>query len=224
MGGTKYKRNTCIGLLILLATVYILYNISAIKDYIIGATEGFERDVRAKGVIVDLIGGLGNQIFIYAGGLTISKKFGLPLFILPAGAGADTINIHSKTDYRYLFNKANAIELNDERLTFAKKFTFKNGSLYALYDLNELPVEEPAYIHIDYHYYQNYKIVKDVIPEIRDYIVPQLKKSYGTIINIATESSAFVHVRRGDYVVSGGGYRLLDIEYYRKGLDQNKSL
>ena len=180
-------------------------------------TEGFERNIRAKGIIINPIGGLGNQLFIYAGGLTISKHFGFPLLILAIDNDTDNKNVHSNTDYRYLFNEAIPVELNDERVKSAKQVSFKSEIVYGLYNLNELPVEESVYIHVPYHYYQNYTFIKDVIPEIRSSLVEQLKRTYGESL-IDNKSSAFVHIRRGDYITSGGGYRLLDVEYYKMGI------
>ena len=185
--------------------------------YTIHVIEGLEQNIQAKGLIVNPIGGLGNQLFIYAGGLTISKRFGIPLFILPIDKDTENKNVHSNTDYRYLFNEAIPVESNDERVKSAKQVSFKSEIIYGLYNLNELPVGEAVYIHVPYHYYQNYSFIKDVIPEIRDSLVEQLNHTYGESM-IDNKSSAFVHIRRGDYITSGGGYRLLDIEYYKKGI------
>jgi len=180
--------------------------------------EGFQREIRAKGFIIRLGGGLGNQIFIYAAALSLKHAFNVPVFLAAPENSGENGNVHSKTDYRFLFKGCMAIEEDDARIKQAKRFTFSGDMSYKYYDNNEIPIEEDNYIYFTYHWFQNYEYIKDVIPEVKDAILPEFARLYPTFI-INNDTSAFIHVRRGDYLTSGNGYRMVQPRYYQKGLD-----
>ena len=180
--------------------------------------EGFRREKRAKGFIIRLGGGFGNQIFIYAGALALKHAFNVPVFLAAPENSGENGNVHSKTDYRFLFKGCTPIEDDDERIKQAKHFKFNEAMSYKYYDNNEIPIEEDSYIYFSYHWFQNYEYVKDVIPEVRESILPEFARLYPNL-KIDNNSSAFIHVRRGDYLTSGFGYRMIPSKYYQKGLD-----
>ena len=177
------------------------------------------RTLKSPGIILALHGGLGNQLFIYAAALSFEESLGVPAFLLPVDRMGSGSNIHSKRDYREIFKGVQPMKRNDTRLAQAYRFKFSDKNIvYGNFNKDELPIHAGKYIYIRDHYFQNYQCIKLVIPKVRLYLLPQLEKSYGDL-QIDSRSSAFIHVRRGDFLTADNGSRLLPIDYYHKGLD-----
>lgn len=169
-----------------------------------------------KGIILNLHNGLGNQLFEYAGGFSITKQLNVPLFLIRDKEIKGII--HSDKDYSFLFKDSVFIEKSDKKFVNSKRFTFKANNAFGPFNIGELP-SEAEYVYIPYTYFQSYKLIKDFIPEMRDYIVPELSQRYGTALQIDNESSAFIHVRRGDFLDSGNEQRVIPTEYFIDGMD-----
>lgn len=174
---------------------------------------------KSPGIIFSLHGGLGNQLFIYAAALSFQESLDVPTFLLPVDRMGNGSNIHSKRDYREIFRGVEPMKRNDTRLAGAYRFNFSDkNTVYGNFNRDELPIHTGRYIYIRNHYFQNYECVKLVIPKVRVHLLPQLEKSYGDL-QVDSRSSAFIHVRRGDFLTADNANRLLPIEYYHQGLD-----
>jgi hypothetical protein len=195
---------------IALAVVVILFFLGRYKRL-----EGFEAGP-IKSIIINLQGGLGNQLFVYAGGLTLKNKHNVPLFLLPTDENS---NIHSKKDYRFLFDGATPIEYTDERMKETREVGIQNNFFGPWRDI---PTDENTNILIKYHWFQDFPSIKAVIPQVKNEVVNHLSDIYKDV-SIDT-SSAFIHVRRGDYTKEAGGAYALNMDYYGPGLEElNKS-
>jgi len=170
-----------------------------------------------RGVIIDIHAGLGNRLFEYAGGFTISRSMNVPLLFVMDEENKKSI--HSDSDYNYLFKDSDFIEKNDPKFKDAVKFTFKGDSIFGPFRLDEIPAESDKYIYIPYPFFQSYEFIKDYIPEIRDHIILDLSRLYKNDINVISEVSSFIHVRRGDFLEVNNGERVLPAKYFRDGLD-----
>jgi hypothetical protein len=181
--------------------------------------EGFGQTVRINGLIIRLIGGLGNQLFVYAAALLFKKTFDVPIFLIKDA----TTNRHSEKDYRFLMNGISPLEETSEIVANSRKFRFSSSDPYEKYDINEIPVGDTSYIQIESHYFQNYEMIKDVIGEVTDSIIPRCREMYKAL-KVDSESSAFIHVRRGDYLTDIGGERIISSDFYKQGLDRLNSV
>jgi len=178
--------------------------------------EGFQ-DTPIKSIILNLQGGLGNQLFVYAGGLTLKNKYNVPLYLLPVDENS---NVHSKKDYRFLFDDQKSIEYTDPLLSDTRQVNVQNQFFGPW---NDIPTDQNTNILIKYHWFQDFPSIKDVIPQIKREVVGHLSEIYRDV-NMDKRSSAFIHVRRGDYTKEAGGMYALDINYYNSGLEElNKS-
>jgi len=162
--------------------------------------------------------GLGNLLFIYAAGLMVKKKTGLPLCIVGTKK-----NVHSTTDYR-TFMEGTPVNLEDVKERFdAAKQLFNNKSSF---------VQKWSDANIDYNknhnsgrnvklmdtLYQNYSSMHTTIPEVKESLMKhefhkEHYKRFKTMI--PSKHSAFMHIRRGDYDKYGW---YLPIDYYSNAL------
>ena len=169
--------------------------------------------IRTNGIIMTLLGGLGNQLFIYAAALRFNKRFNVPIYLL-SDSGT---KVHTTMDYRFLMKGTTSIDDMDERVIHSVDFEFPSY-IYGDYEEDTIPVEIPGYIYIGHAYYQRYEKIKDSIPFVKGHILPLLECLYKDI-KVDSESSAFIHVRRGDYLTDSGGVRMVSKDYHAKGLD-----
>jgi hypothetical protein len=195
------------GLIIIFVCLYIFKN----------NIETFKA-VETNGIIINLHHGLGNQLFSYAAGLSLKRKYNVPLYLLPTVKKGNTANVHSDRDYRDIFSEGIPIEYEDKIVKNAHKFKFTNKNIYGYHDEDEIPIGKYEYIYLHDYQYQHFDNVKNVISELRSTIVPKLKETYGNIVQ-DPESSAFLHVRRGDFLTEDGGDRVIPEKYFDDGLN-----
>jgi len=158
--------------------------------------------------------GLGNQLFMYAAGLVVAKKTGLPLCIITRNG-----NPHSKTDYRKLMKGRPVEEANVKpRLNSAHQVL---GHIHAVVgkwtnaNIN-YNTSNTRNIKLPYYLYQNYSSVKPAIPEVKASLLKnEFHKEHYKKFKIDSEHSAFMHIRRGDYVERGWE---LNVDYYSEAL------
>ena len=176
--------------------------------------EGFTRTVRTKGLILYSIGGLGNQLFIYATGLFFKKTFNVDVFLINHAS----TTTHSDRDYRFLMRGITPLEETDPIFKHAREFNFSENYPYYNYNENEIPVDDTSYIKIGIYDFQVYKKIRGAINEVRESVVSKCKELYNNL-SIHSESSAFIHVRRGDYLTDVDGKRMISPEFYKKALE-----
>ena len=152
--------------------------------------------------------GLGNQLFIYAAGLTVKDKHNLPICIIKAKN-----NPHSKRNYRNLFK---ATKLNNSRnsINILRKRQYTNQwNIPNTYNFKKN-------IKLPDNLYQNYQSVKHVIPKLKNILMENEfnKEQYTQYKNNIKFplNTAFMHVRRGDKIQRG---QALDVKYFQDGLN-----
>jgi hypothetical protein len=163
--------------------------------------------------------GLGNHMFIYGVALAIKEKMGLPLCLLPVKSSHN-----NAANYRdFLFKQGTAVEFAavKDRMDSAKAIlNNKSNGLHRNSSNEILPSEsgndyvisqkEPAV-------YQNYNSIKSVIPIIRTDCAKAFEEKYPGFKDTISNKSAFMHVRRGDYVKEK--YNNVEDAYYKHGVD-----
>ena len=188
----------------------VAVTLKLIIDYLFKGIEKFQNPP-IKSIFINLQGGLGNQLFVYAGALTLKNKYNVPVFLLPVDSNS---NIHSSTDYRYLFDNTPPIEYTDERMKETREISIQNNFFGPWGDI---PTDQNTNILIKYHWFQDFPSIKDVIPDVKTSVISKLSEVY-TDFPVDKASSSFVHVRRGDYTKEAGGMYALEMDYYNAGL------
>ena len=184
-------------------------------------------------IIIKLQGGLGNQLFQYALGRTLEKKYAKEVKY-DISFFSDPKKFTPRT---FLLNKFNTkISIaNDEEIkkvkyplgAFSKtlflmkkalnKYLFKK--YHISYDSHFLPsIENKTAVYLE-GYWQSFRYVEPCLEELRNEIV--LKDRPTPVFEkVATEMSqgpsVAIHIRRGDYLNSGGHIGALDMSYYER--------
>jgi hypothetical protein len=150
-------------------------------------------------IYLNLMGGLGNQLFQYAAGLTFSECEGI-LYIYKAHS-----NSHSKTDYRYLFKRG--IPLDSK----THSYTLQLGA-FDPWD----PSQYPRPITLN-GYFQNLPSLTSLPLVIQD-----LREALGlgpvSTCPSVPRGKTFIHVRRGDYITYSHLYGGVGENYYKKAM------
>ena len=157
--------------------------------------------------------GLGNQLFIYAAGLAEKTKRDTELYILPVKN-----NIHTKTDYRpLLFKQGIPVTIGSEIHQRSLKANTLYNDVHLLYGATDKSLEHPNKdVILARKFYQQYEHIAHVILQIRQDCVEYFEKTYPDQKSaISSSDTAFMHIRRGDYLGHGNE---TPIEYYKRAL------
>lgn len=150
-------------------------------------------------IYLNLMGGLGNQLFQYAAGLTFLDNTST-LYIYKAHS-----NSHSKADYRYLFKRG--VPLDSK----TPSYTLQLGA-FAPWD----PSQYPRPIRLN-GYFQNLPSLTSLPLVIQD-----LRESLGLgpvpTCPSVPRGKTFIHVRRGDYIKYSHLYGGVGEDYYKKAM------
>lgn len=158
--------------------------------------------------------GLGNKLGVYAAALRIqNKEMDIPICIMGTGSK------HSSTDYARLFD-AEAID-RPSNLNSIKNIMVpqpRDDLTEISNSANTSNINAGKNVKISSVLYQNFGLFIPVMPKMREMLErnefsKDEYKPFKTEIESAT--SAFMHVRRGDYV--GEGWIIPD-DYYKNGL------
>lgn len=160
-------------------------------------------------VFVNLMGGMGNQMFQYAAGLLQSYIMDSSLLLCKPHT-----NIHDNQDYRDILFKVGT------------KWDGDLPSHVTLYQSDSFAPWNPKgwkypIIYL-YGYFQNYSVLEPVLPKFREIILDSLseqRKIMKIKYNIQS-GSGFIHVRRGDYVGLSNIHHLQDEDYYRSAYNK----
>lgn len=158
-------------------------------------------------IFVQLMAGLGNQLFQYAAGMLQAKIMNGTLLLCKA-----IKNHHSNKDYRdIIMNKGVKYDNTlPPHISFYQEDAFKAWN----------PYEYKYPILYMYGYFQNYKSLEPILNEFRENILSQIKYQRSIVSKqyAIKEGDAFIHIRRGDYVTNTNIHHLQDLEYYSKAI------
>jgi hypothetical protein len=182
-------------------------------------------------VIVQMKGGLGNQMFQYALGLHLSIKFSEPLYF-------------DLTDYRQQRLRRFELEvfgIHNKEVNAATRFFYhsliksinllglKSKSVYVeptlCFDEKVFRRPYPRYYK---GFFQSYKYFVDISSQLRErfLFVNSLDKANGAIAStISASNSISIHVRRGDYIYwdnYDSSHVLCGLDYYWHALELMK--
>ncbi len=179
--------------------------------------------------IVRIIGGLGNQMFSYAAGYAVAKKYGKELKVFKYEYRIngwryelDTLNLTSSEIYKHIPYKLNwqafrrrvANTLNHRLklhlrwgLDYQKTYDYGVAVCEKKHEYEPIPPLSEEGNFMQYGYFQSYKYFDEYRQDIIDQFRPNFKLSsetVGFISNIQdVQFAVSVHIRRGDYVKLG---------------------
>lgn len=147
-------------------------------------------------IIADLIGGLGNQMFIYAAARAAALRHDVPLKFNVAGFTGQTLR-------RYALSALNVREdfCTAEDLTqiLAAGRIYRDGNPYG-FDRTMLTLPPPLYLH---GYFQSFRYFEEIADIIRsDFSVrtPPGREDETVLSMIADTNAVCLHIRRSDYI------------------------
>lgn len=188
-------------------------------------------------IIVNIIGGLGNQMFQYACGRAVSLRTGQPLRI-----ATDQLNgytLHNGLELKHVFHVEVPLATNAElkhllswqappalrRLLGRPSMNWATGRRWCnephfQYWSAINDVRAPTYLH---GYWQSERYFGDMADQIREnysFRMPWDDADLAVLERMHAQPSASLHVRRGDYTLSKnqGVYALCDINYYQDAI------
>lgn len=186
--------------------------------------------------IVQLFGGLGNQLFMYSAGIYLREVLDhrVVFDVIEAAPGAKA-NAHgssitslnldlthlgvdsrisqSKKQLTNLFEKLPGIAM--KRLVFGE--TYKPTSTGFIGDLSEIPHGARVRGFFQTHYYADR--VQDIFPERRELIRNPSSWLANEIVKAEDQKPLMVHVRRGDYIKAPDSWGILGTPYYQSAID-----
>lgn len=175
-----------------------------------------------KGIIPKVMGGLGNQIFINIASFIAHKIHNCPLYIFnnPLSNNSHNINKLNYNDsiFKY-FGKHIKHDLDNILLRFIidSGYSFHNHSHndgFKCWNPESMP---PGTITSSY--YQYYPTIKPYEKEIRELLLKGLNEYTNKHILHSPESSAFLHIRRGDYLNHSDIHYIQPLEYYQSAIN-----
>ena len=191
-----------------------------------------------RNVTVEVIGGLGNQLFCYAAGLRLSKKTSSPLILDMSLVGIGGTN-HGKTLIN--FNLGNAKIRNRARIvskfTFLKRLNNKMALSIPIYnhilkrkskvfiakevgfEPNFVVLEKPMYLK---GYFQSYKYLENINSELTEmFQISDPSNWFKSKLRLLEElNPTIIHIRRGDYLNLQKDFGLLPKEYYLEAINR----
>ena len=167
-------------------------------------------------IVSKIQGGLGNQMFQWAYGRSLSIKHNRQLLI------DKNFYSHQGTLVRYF--ELNKFKISPKDLDHSNIESFKNKPMKLLSDPNFFV--EHNIIEDENYYLDGYWQSEKFFSENREIILEDFYFISDKILNISNELLfddnliIGLHVRRGDYVESKDMYPLQSIDYYKNALDQ----
>jgi len=175
-----------------------------------------------KGVIVTLFGGLGNQMFEVATGYALSIKYKLHFYIgrIPERIGVNNKHNFNKNNYydtifRYFFtNNIKLISSVNYQLLEKNEYLFKQEK--STFNNVKFPILTPNKGIIISGRFQNYNLFFNYENQIRNLFLKGFENNIELMKNkYDIEDAAFLHIRRGDYLLLQNLYKQPTMDYYK---------
>ncbi len=177
-----------------------------------------------KGVFPILLGGLGNQMFVMSAGYVISQTKKCPLYLTKNHNQPNHHNIfqldYKKSIFKYF---GTHLDMTENEFLENEKYTKFNPGGFHPYDPSSCSIGNT----LD-SYFQYYPPLAPFETEIRQKFCQGLEDYFDTSQDFDKNTTAFLHIRRGDYLSIPHVLYIQPITYYEKGVDllleQNPSI
>jgi hypothetical protein len=157
---------------------------------------------------------LGNQLFVYAAGIIGKMKSGYKLCMIYSSG-----NPHVDADYRSLLIQGEAINGNADNNTIS---IHNDVHQYDLWDDSTINVDGIHNYYMVGSLYHNYKSIEPAIPIIREDFKKVFAEKYPGFKETIDSKSAFIHIRRGDFLKVVNPDHMTSVEYYKNGIKMLK--
>jgi len=171
------------------------------------------------GIVPNLIGGLGNQLFIAVAAYCTGLYYRVPVYLPYVLDNAHNKNNH---DYRHTILKNLGIKVEDTLQSMALKGLLNEYNYSGHQDFMPWTpglVKPPAVLTGYYQFIGHIEIMEE---DIRKQVLDGIKHLREKLIKdgriTSPSTTAFCHIRRGDYVPKSDFHYLQPIEYYRKAV------
>jgi len=190
-------------------------------------------------IIIRLIGGLGNQMFQYALGRSISIKRQIPFALDISQFDEYKLRTYRLSSFNIVENFASKDQISDIRLNLASRLRLKLKRLHILpdyklnyiieeykkyytYDPNIFSIDENAYLEGYWQSEKYFQEIKNIIQD--DFTIKNDldKTTKNTLRLIQNSDSVNLHIRRGDYVTNpifNKVHGTCSLDYYYKAID-----
>lgn len=185
--------------------------------------------------IVNILGGLGNQMFQYAFAVALQQKFPDERVLIDP-SGFKGYPLHNGYELKRIFNATIPEATVKEQMSVF--YPLRNYRMWQIgtrilprrktviresedmgYDANILRADKSAYY---LGYWQTEKYFKDIREQIIDAFkfpeLPSDSPNIEVIDKISSKNAVSLHVRRGDYVKIGNTQGICTLDYYKKAL------
>jgi hypothetical protein len=179
--------------------------------------------IETPGVIPNVMGGLGNQMFIVAAAHVVSKEQNIPLYIFQNPLTHQIANMHNllKQDYNtsiFKYFGEHCSSLLTE-LEFLKFYGYTNHKPDGFLPWNPSTILPGTILS---SYYQYWPTLQPYENELRILFLKGLEEYIKTVSEkYSFENAAFLHIRRGDYLKLPSFHYIQTIDdYYKPALDK----
>ena len=191
--------------------------------------------MQKKAITIKLVGGLGNQLFIWAAAYSISKKrnlelvidasectqrgfelgiFGIKAAINPNNPPNGILPTRFPKSQSKLLKLFRTCRAKFRYLRIGKTFWERPGG----FDPTVFSIPTGKILR---GYFQSYKYSQEFLPEILEYLTLNIKASsryYEILGDLKDERWVAIHVRRGDYKQLSSSFGLVPEDYYHQAL------
>ncbi len=201
---------------------------------------------KKKPAIINLMGGLGNQMYQYAFARALQIKTGREIFFDSSYVTISSLNVGEKNeagvsywgfplsifnlDLKFASEKDTKKALKQFKLPFKTKlidkFSKKINQYFYDMETEDPQIFNPNIFNSDKTYFSGYFInpryfsdISDVIRKDFTFPVPQDEFNQNWLNKIQNSNSVFIHVRRGDFINLGWD---LGLDYYKNAVKYMK--
>jgi hypothetical protein len=179
-----------------------------------------------KSIIVDIRGGLGNQLFQIAVGYALSKKLNVKLYMSELHKLKNNNNIHNKFKNNYintifehfLINNIKYFQVKNYNILKKNKYIMLNHNNFnrIIKNIEKILLNTTGFI-IHRKITQNYSLFSKYADDIRKLVIKGLQNNIDLMkTTYNTKNTAFIHIRRGDYLDTQNLFIIPEIDYYIK--------
>ena len=159
-------------------------------------------------IFVERWGGLGNQLFQYAAGLTVAIRHQCPLYL-----SKELMNNHNtlQNNYAALFEYGSESEYLGRNILTIPGFTMFTRLAFHPWTPEEVPRQS-----VLMGYFQYYPAIKDTIPVVCESLCRKLSERRDAVLlkYRVSPTDIFIHVRRGDYLDNPDVHYLQGRDHY----------
>lgn len=159
-------------------------------------------------IIVQLKGGLGNQLFQYALSRRLAIEYNTEVYIdirkIPLYKTKRRFELFNFPHIKYEikeFSDNNYTVINENKITITPSHLDKKNNYYFE------------------GYWQSERYFKNISETIKNELMPRLKSIQKLTASISSDNAVSLHVRRTDYLYNKNVFNILDIDYYKQAVD-----